>query len=62
MGQYGIVYKTVVKNDPLKAYACKQMSIRELNDRGCLGDLYSEINNLRKVNHPNIIKLVEEKR
>ena len=36
------------------------MSIRELQERDCIDDLYSEISNLRWAIHPNIIHFVEE--
>lgn len=50
MGSFGVVYKAIHKETGL-IYACKEMSIKVLQDKGCEEDLYNEINNLRLVNH-----------
>ncbi len=58
-GQYGVVYKAVQK-DTFHVLACKKMDLRLIHDNGCMEDLQNEIMNLNKVNHPNIVKLVQE--
>ena len=36
------------------------MNLRLIEEKNCMNDLQNEIKNLHKVNHPNIVKLVEE--
>jgi serine/threonine protein kinase len=58
-GQYGKVYKAVQK-DTYKVYACKKMSMELIREKRCMEDVMNEIANLKRVDHPNIVKLVEE--
>jgi 5'-AMP-activated protein kinase, catalytic alpha subunit len=58
-GQYGVVYKAVHK-ETFQVYACKKMNLKLMQDKGCIEDLQNEIINLNKVDHPNIVKLVQE--
>jgi serine/threonine protein kinase len=53
------VYKAV-QEDTYQVYACKKMNLLLIEEKGCMNDLKNEIKNLHKVNHPNIVKLVEE--
>jgi serine/threonine protein kinase len=42
--------------------ACKQMSLKIMKHKHALDDLKSEIRHLKHCDHPNIIKLLDEKR
>jgi len=58
-GSYGKVYMMQSKADK-KTYAAKVISKNQMITRLLgLDTLYTEIKNLRKVNHPNIVKLKE---
>ena len=38
------------------------MKMQDVRDKGGLEDLKNEIRNLRKADHPNIVKLIDEKK
>jgi len=45
-----------------KFFACKQMSLKIMRQKQAMEDLKSEIKHLKMCDHPNIIKLRDEKR
>lgn len=58
-GQYGQVYKAHEIDNPSNLVALKLIDIEPEKDTGFHITALREIMNLRKINHPNVIKLIE---
>lgn len=56
-GTYGIVYKATDKANR-KTYAIKKIKIEE-SDEGIPSTTLREINALKELSHPNIVKLLD---
>lgn len=60
-GQFGTVFRAYEVTQK-KFFACKQMSLKIMRQKQAIEDLKSEIKHLKMCDHPNIIKLRDEKR
>jgi serine/threonine protein kinase len=56
-GTYGIVYKATGKSNN-KTYAIKKIKIED-TDEGIPSTTLREINSLKELDHPNIVKLLD---
>jgi serine/threonine protein kinase len=60
-GQYGVVYKAL-KLATAEVFACKRMEMERIREKVAEQDLKNEIRNLKNTSHPNIVKLVDERK